>query len=341
MFEQSPTVGPGVSSLANHTLEIVIMLLIAAILGYILGWLFASGAEKKKLEEARSHENELSNKLVTAENNLRYAYDQKGAMDLQFAEMGRSESKLRGDLQIAQQEISNLTYELEICNKHRQDLLIVAQPPEVSPTATGIAVTTDKAPKEPSLSTDAGDDLEKIEGVGPKIAAALRMAGIHTFQQLSEANVDGLRTKLSEIEGNAMFDPTTWPKQAKLAADGHWDELKRYQDYLVGGRIPENEAALSRARSYFDFDFRWNDLKLIEGIGPKIEELFHHHGIYSWKQLSDSSYEDCKKVLEAGGDAYKMHDPTTWPEQAALAVEGKWDKLKELQDYLKGGRVVD
>jgi len=35
-----------------------------------------------------------------------------------------------------------------------------------------------------------------------------------------------------------LADPTTWPKQAEYAADGEWDALEEYQDFLDGGRSP-------------------------------------------------------------------------------------------------------
>ena len=79
------------------------------------------------------------------------------------------------------------------------------------------------------------DDLTKIEGIGPKVAKVLNEAGISTFDALSKANVQDLQTLLSDAKLN-MMDPTTWPEQAKLAADGDWDTLKKLQDKLSGGR---------------------------------------------------------------------------------------------------------
>jgi predicted flap endonuclease-1-like 5' DNA nuclease len=82
-----------------------------------------------------------------------------------------------------------------------------------------------------------------------------------------------------------------------------------------------------------------NDLKIIEGIGPKIESLLRRKSIDTWKKLADAEAEKISEMLvEEGGDSYKMHDPATWSKQAQLAHEGKWDELKELQDELLGGR---
>jgi len=79
------------------------------------------------------------------------------------------------------------------------------------------------------------DNLTKIEGIGPKVSKVLNESGISTFEELSNAKVEDLQKILGEA-GLKMMDPTTWPEQAKLAADGDWDALKTLQDKLSGGR---------------------------------------------------------------------------------------------------------
>jgi len=81
-----------------------------------------------------------------------------------------------------------------------------------------------------------------------------------------------------------------------------------------------------------------NDLRAIEGIGPKIEELLHNAGITTWAQLAGSTAEALKEVLEQGGSKFAMHDPSTWPKQAQLAADGEWEALETYQDQLKGGK---
>lgn len=84
------------------------------------------------------------------------------------------------------------------------------------------------------------DDLEKIEGIGPKIAEVLSNGGIATFAQLAEAAPEQIREMLDNAGSQfAAHDPATWPKQAELAAAGKWDELKAWQDELIGGREAE------------------------------------------------------------------------------------------------------
>jgi len=85
-------------------------------------------------------------------------------------------------------------------------------------------------------------------------------------------------------------------------------------------------------------DGKPDDLKKIEGIGPKISEHLNNGGIATFQALADTPVERLKEILDAAGPRYRIHDPSTWPEQSALAAAGKWDELKELQDRLDGGK---
>lgn len=83
-----------------------------------------------------------------------------------------------------------------------------------------------------------------------------------------------------------------------------------------------------------------DNLKVVEGIGPKIEGLLNADGIKTWIQLSQADLDRLRKILDDAGPRYRIHDPSTWPKQAELASDDKWDALKKLQDKLKGGRKV-
>ena len=80
-----------------------------------------------------------------------------------------------------------------------------------------------------------------------------------------------------------------------------------------------------------------DDLKIIEGIGPKLESILKEAGITDWKVLAGSDPEKIREILEGAGSRFKMFNPTTWPKQAQLAVDGKWDELEAYQDQLDGG----
>ena len=90
--------------------------------------------------------------------------------------------------------------------------------------------------KEKSAKKSKGDDLKIVEGIGPKAAEALVNAGVDTFEKLSKKSVEEIKNILVSASSTlAHLDPTTWAKQAELAANGKWDELKKWQDELIGG----------------------------------------------------------------------------------------------------------
>ena len=80
------------------------------------------------------------------------------------------------------------------------------------------------------------------------------------------------------------------------------------------------------------------DLKIVEGIGPKIEEHLKAGGIMNWEDLSTAEVSRLQEILDAAGPRYNIHTPDTWPAQAKMAHEGKWDELKVWQDELDGGK---
>ncbi len=107
---------------------------------------------------------------------------------------------------------------------------------EEAPAAVEEAAPVAAAPvaEEPKPA----DDLTKIEGIGPAISKLLAAQGIVTFADLGGKSSDDIKAILDAAEGNfAAHDPGTWPKQAQMAADGKWDELKKWQDELDGGKV--------------------------------------------------------------------------------------------------------
>jgi predicted flap endonuclease-1-like 5' DNA nuclease len=88
----------------------------------------------------------------------------------------------------------------------------------------------------------------------------------------------------------------------------------------------------SAAKAAMGKTIKEDDLTIVEGIGPKIKELFHNFDIKTWTTLADTSVEKCQKVLNSGGKRFEIHRPKSWPLQAKLAAEGKWDELKKWQD---------
>jgi predicted flap endonuclease-1-like 5' DNA nuclease len=113
--------------------------------------------------------------------------------------------------------------------------------------------------------------------------------------------------------------------------------------------VPAKKAPVKKASGIANFDValakealgkrvKLDDLKIVEGIGPKIEELYQNAGIKTWKALSETPLEKLQAVLDAAGDRYSIHNPGTWAKQALLAYQGKWKELKAWQETLDGGK---
>ena len=81
-----------------------------------------------------------------------------------------------------------------------------------------------------------------------------------------------------------------------------------------------------------------DNLKIIEGIGPKIEAILKEAGIETWHTLAEVNVENLKGILEKAGSRFRLNDPTSWPEQAKLLSIGEFDKFKKLTDQLIGGK---
>ena len=84
--------------------------------------------------------------------------------------------------------------------------------------------------------------------------------------------------------------------------------------------------------------FKINNFQIIEGIGPKIEELLHRAKIKNWNELASTSPSQLKRILTAAGNRFQMHDPSTWNKQAKMANSGKWKELIKLQKVLDAGK---
>jgi predicted flap endonuclease-1-like 5' DNA nuclease len=81
-----------------------------------------------------------------------------------------------------------------------------------------------------------------------------------------------------------------------------------------------------------------NDLKVVEGIGPKIEQLILAEGILTWRDLSNSDVSVLQRLLADAGPRFRMHDPSSWPRQAKLLADGEWAAFSTLTSELNGGR---
>ena len=206
------------------------------------------------------------------------------------------------------------------------------------------ATSTTTASKLPYGNIFESDNLQIIEGIGPKIESLLKDAGIKTWEALAETDQQSLGAILEKAGSRyRMHDPKSWPEQARLAHNDDWEGLVNYQKFLDGGSDKKGDfnspsKVEKLGMKILGFSNNPEDLKIVEGIGPKIEQLLKNAGIHTWAELSQTSITKIQKILDDAGDRYRLADPGTWPRQAELAANGDWSALSDYQDYLDGGK---
>lgn len=131
------------------------------------------------------------------------------------------------------------------------------------------------------------------------------------MQSVTAAIAEGLTERKSEKQTEG--DEDSKPKAKKVAKESTKDK----------------EADTSEGES--------DDLTKVEGIGPKIAEIFQEAGIHTFADLADKSEDDLRNILTEAGPIYASKNPASWPKQAQMAAEGKWDELQEWQDSVSGG----
>lgn len=156
-----------------------------------------------------------------------------------------------------------------------------------------------------------------------------------------------LRMKLSKTEADLESKDSQLRKLRDdlIMCESERNALREQADGKGGKSTKaavKKPAAKEAAVPTFNFagkKWQQDDLKIVEGIGPKIADLLQAANISSWSQLAMTSPYRLKEILEEGGSQFNIHDPESWPKQADLAARGEWDELKKLQDELTGGRA--
>lgn len=265
--------------------------------------------------------------------------------DLESCKKSRMEcegniSMLKGRLRELELEKTNIIN--ENLNSSKMDLVQKTETPKAAFVTSSSDNTID-----PWFAAIGNDKLQIIEGIGPKMEEVLNENGIKTFSELSNKSGASLRDILTKYgDKYRIIDPNTWPNQASLADQRAWNDLIALQKTLDTGRSDtattgETDSKLEKWLIKAGILRRWtqDDLKAIEGIGPKIENLLHAAGIMTWRALAETSVSRIQEILTNAGPRFALADPGTWPEQAGMAADGKWDELQKYQDFLNAGKA--
>ncbi len=149
------------------------------------------------------------------------------------------------------------------------------------------------------------------------------------------ATVTGERNELVELVANQ--ESSIGELRVRLwNAEARARDLQAVLDAVaVEGMPPEPD--LAAGSLILGVPVAYNDLTLIEGVGPKIAQLCIARGLSTWWSVANADLELLRSMLADGGPKFQVHDPTSWPQQARLLANGQWEKFKTLADALRGG----
>ncbi|MFK7732075.1 MAG: hypothetical protein AB8B48_10710 [Pseudomonadales bacterium] len=186
--------------------------------------------------------------------------------------------------------------------------------------------------KEVTVEVDNPSHLARIRELEAQLAA-------------SEAKSDGDGSAL----GGAALGLVSGAAAASMGASSNDDELDslRSRNADLEAQLaalsaasastgPEIDVAAAKAAG-FTLKRGPNDFTVVEGIGPKINDLIHNDGIDTFFELGNTTVERLQDILDRAGKNYALAKPGTWPEQASMAAQNKWTELKKWQDELDGG----
>ncbi len=350
---QNPVLRPGTGTFTSHSFEILFICLGMFLLGWFLHHLIHCTRHKSRIAELEGNLKSARTRIGDLESDLESCNSAmitvKGENASLFSKLSHAEKELtRLSLQseagadVPLEPTTNVKAESIEVDPALEEAMVSSLAADIA--GAGIKAFDGEGAKAVFGKRIAEDDFKIIEGIGPKTESLLKTSSIHTWNQLSSTSVPQIQNILDEAgERFRLLNPSTWPKQAGMAANGEWLKLRSYQDYLVNGVEPSGEDQPSFEESmnvvfHMGKRIKQDDLTVVEGIGPKIQQLLHDNDIKTWLQLSQSSPDTIREILSAAGERYRIHDPKTWPKQAEMAAAGNWDQLKEYQDYLDGGK---
>jgi len=322
MYEQNPMIGPGNAGLWNHTLEILLLLLGAFILGYILCF-----AISRRQTETQNHELDVERRhRRVLESDFDRVRAEHGAMGSRISMLEGDLNRERAQLADSHQKLEHSAGQISAFNAERTTELASLES-QLERSRAELSAANAEAAKSALMHTE----IKELRAALQECAAKTRNLGAGAGKSAgASAELNTLRAQASRFEdlSGDLIGVRTELSAARAGRDAMQAEIDRLISELDALRLQAKPKASNKP----------DDLKVIEGIDPKINELLLAAGVRSFVELSEAPIERLKKILDDAGDRYRILDPSTWAQQASLCAAGDWDALRELQDKLIAGR---
>jgi small subunit ribosomal protein S2 len=202
-------------------------------------------------------------------------------------------------------------------------------------------VDTNSDPRPIDFLIPSNDDASKSINIIMQHVTDAIAEGLSERKSEKQADKEGEEPKTAKAEV-AKTEAPVEEAVSEVAAEAPKEVKKEKAAPVVAEKKPEAEKkteaeekpkkeTAKKAKTTAD------DLTKVEGIGPKISEVLQNAGIMTFADLASKSEEDLKEILAGAGARYASKNPASWPKQAKMAADGKWDELKEWQDNTKAG----
>lgn len=343
--------------------------LIIFLVGLLIGWLIEYIIDWKFWRRSTDEEQAAASKLNNANAELQTALaDAKGdnrrlQLQLEQAEAAAAEAgeqsaaqarsqaeaqQLRAQLAALQADVANQRQRADDASKELQSAQARAEKAEAASNANvGSAEEMTRLNRE---LTQSRVQVEALQRENRELKQSQQSAAPQPLLATSDngAELDTLNNKVSQLEAENRKLAAQNLNLTQRVGASKVDSLQAKCDdcdsklHTANARIRELEANLQNtnaklkttaaaASSTVPRPKNDEDLKFVKGIGPKIEQILNGGGIVTFAQLAETSVERIQELLNAAGERYRLADPTTWPQQAAVAATGDWDALHALQ----------
>jgi len=287
----------------DNLFEVTLLLMVGALLGAGPVWLYYKGVVTKKEETIEETQKSITQKT-------------------------KQNSKLKNDLKNRDNEIGKLNTDLGNKNK-----AITSLNTELEEKESNIATLTSRVS---SLSNEVTNNIQKISTLTSEAVDLTSQIedGNQKISTLTSEAVD-LTSQIKDQISNQIqlnIETTTRAENAETRADNAETKNQTLEE-----SITQKQQEIEQLKT--NMKAMQHDFSIIEGIGKKVSTILRLANINTFTKLASTDTNTINSILEKTDPRIlRLTDSTTWPEQAKLAAENKWDDLKTLQASLKRGR---
>ncbi len=323
---------------------------VGALVGWIIEWLidhFFLGRRRVAKWQKRCDDLQAENAALKATNErLQALQDQAAELNAKLKSYEAERREMAQEIDALNVALADTQHQLELATSFAEmsagsDYTEQSTPeveietPEIEPEALGVdadALAVESEAPEVDIETpETIVDISEVDVETPEIEPEALGVDADALAMESEAPEVDIETPETVVDISEVDVETPKMDVALPQAD---TAIVEEGDSSLTADTPSRgeEVELPDAASQAD------DLRIIEGIGPKISQLLNEAGISTFAQLASADIEDLRRILANAGSRFRLAKPDTWPEQARLAADGDWEALEALQSELTGGR---